>query len=198
MKTKKVKDENMDFNPYEVDKLARVPSWIKILLLKYWAAAAACFLLMGAWELGLNVFNDSPDVTIRLVILLGLFLTVLMNYPIRVIIRLMYNRRNNTYKFNMINMKGLKTLPLALVYNMAIAILIFILNVNFLSKFHLVFDPFGTTDGTGIEPFTIALVYMLIDGICIIVKNIIVMIAQRVIYKKQINYNFKLQPETGE
>ena len=69
MKTKKVKDENMDFNPYEVDKLARVPSWIKILLLKYWAAAAACFLLMGAWELGLNVFNDSPDVTIRLVIL---------------------------------------------------------------------------------------------------------------------------------
>jgi len=198
MKTKKVKDENMDFNPYEVDKLARVPSWIKILLLKYWAAAAACFLLMGAWELGLNVFNDSPDVTIRLVILLGLFLTVLMNYPIRVIIRLMYNRRNNTYKFNMINMKGLKTLPLALVYNMAIAILIFILNVNFLSKFHLVFDPFGTTDGTGIEPFTIALVYMLIDGICIIVKNIIVMIAQRVIYKRQINYNFKLQPETGE
>ena len=198
MKTKKVKDENMDFNPYEVDKLARVPSWIKILLLKYWAAAAACFLLMGAWELGLNVFNDSPDVTIRLVILLGLFLTVLMNYPIRVIIRLMYNRRNNTYKFNMINMKGLKTLPLALVYNMAIAILIFILNVNFLSKFHLVFDPFGTTDGTGIEPFTIALVYMLIDGICIIVKNIIVMIAQRVIYKRQINYNLKLQPETGE
>ena len=198
MKTKKVKDENMDFNPYEVDKLARVPSWIKILLLKYWAAAAACFLLMGAWELGLNVFNDSPDVTIRLVILLGLFLTVLMNYPIRVIIRLMYNRRNNTYKFNMINMKGLKTLPLALVYNMAIAILIFILNVNFLSKFHLVFNPFGTTDGTGIEPFTIALVYMLIDGICIIVKNIIVMIAQRVIYKRQINYNFKLQPETGE
>ena len=198
MKTKKVKDENMDFNPYEVDKLARVPSWIKILLLKYWAAAAACFLLMGAWELGLNVFNDSPDVTIRLVILLGLFLTVLMNYPIRVIIRLMYNRRNNTYKYNMINMKGLKTLPLALVYNMAIAILIFILNVNFLSKFHLVFDPFGTTDGTGIEPFTIALVYMLIDGICIIVKNIIVMIAQRVIYKRQINYNFKLQPETGE
>ena len=198
MKTKKVKDENMDFNPYEVDKLARVPSWIKILLLKYWAAAAACFLLMGAWELGLNVFNDSPDVTIRLVILLGLFLTVLMNYPIRVIIRLMYNRRNNTYKYNMVNMKGLKTLPLALVYNMAIAILIFILNVNFLSKFHLVFDPFGTTDGTGIEPFTIALVYMLIDGICIIVKNIIVMIAQRVIYKKQINYNLKLQPETGE
>ena len=198
MKTKKVKDENMDFNPYEVDKLARVPSWIKILLLKYWAAAAACFLLMGAWELGLNVFNDSPDVTIRLVILLGLFLTVLMNYPIRVIIRLMYNRRNNTYKYNMVNMKGIKTLPLALVYNMAIAILIFILNVNFLSKFHLVFDPFGTTDGTGIEPFTIALVYMLIDGICIIVKNIIVMIAQRVIYKKQINYNFKLQPETGE
>ena len=198
MKTKKVKDENMDFNPYEVDKLARVPSWIKILLLKYWAAAAACFLLMGAWELGLNVFNDSPDVTIRLVILLGLFLTVLMNYPIRVIIRLMYNRRNNTYKYNMVNMKGLKTLPLALVYNMAIAILIFILNVNFLSKFHLVFDPFGTTDGTGIEPFTIALVYMLIDGICIIVKNIIVMIAQRVIYKRQINYNFKLQPETGE
>jgi hypothetical protein len=198
MKTKKVKDENMDFNPYEVDKLARVPSWIKILLLKYWAAAAACFLLFGASELGLNVYSDSVDGTVKLIMLLGLFFTILMNYPIRVIIRLMYNRRNNTYRYNMINMKGLKTFPLALVYNFIIAVIAFIIIVDVLSPNGLVFDPFGTTGGIGIEPFTVGFIYLFVDGIFVLIKNLIYRLWQIHVYKKQINTNIKIEPQLGE
>ena len=189
MKTKKVKDENMEINPYEVDKLAKVPSWIKILLLRYWAAAAACFLLFGLSELGMNIYKDDEvsafETNIKLIIILGLFLAVFTNYVVRVFVRLMYNRRDNTYRLNLINFKGILSFVAALAYNFVLAILIFMIIVGFLSKYGLVLDPFGTTGGIGIEPFTVGFVYLILDGICIIIKDIIVMIIQRVKFNIQ-------------
>lgn len=41
----KKNEEFQKQNPYQSDKLAKIPSWIKILLLKYWAAAAAFYFL---------------------------------------------------------------------------------------------------------------------------------------------------------
>lgn len=189
MKTKKVKDENMEINPYEVDKLAKVPSWIKILLLRYWAAAAACFLLFGLSELGMNIYKDDEvsalETNIKLIIILGLFLAVFTNYVVRVFVRLMYNRRDNTYRLNLINFKGILSFVAALAYNFVLAILIFMIIVGFLSKYGLVLDPFGTTGGIGIEPFTVGFVYLILDGICVIIKDIIVMIIQRVKFNIQ-------------
>ena len=195
MKTKKVKDENMDFNPYEVDKLARVPSWIKILLLKYWAAAAASFLLFGITELGFNIYVTSEEanaeLSYRLVIMLGLFLALFTNYVIRPIVRLMYNRRDNTYKYNLINCKGIKSFGLAIVYNMIMSILICIVTVKVLSPNGLVFDPFGTTGGIGIEPFPVGFTYLFIDGIFLLIKYFIIKIYNVRKYNKQIKSNFK-------
>lgn len=197
MKTKKVKDENMDFNPYEVDKLARVPSWLKILLLKYWAAAAACFLLFGISQLGLSLDTKSAtedvETTVKLLVLLGLFLAVFMNYVLRPFVRLMFNRRDNTYRYNMINVKGIKSFGLALVYNMIMAMIIYLVLVYILSPNGLVLDPFGTTGGIGIEPFTVGFIYLFFDAIFLIIKNLIIMAFQRAKYKKQITSNIKIQ-----
>ena len=191
MKRKKVED-NVEINPYEVDKLAKVPSWIKILLLKYWAAAAASFLLFGVSELGLVLYyaNDDDEVfqvetNVKLILLLGLFFAIFANYVVRVFVRLMYNRRDNTYRLNLINFKGVLSFVASLAYNLVMAILVFVLNVGVLSKYGLVLDPFGTTGGIGIEPFTVGLLYIILDGVFIIIKNIIVMIVQRVQYKIQ-------------
>ena len=197
MKTKKVKDENMEFNPYEVDKLARVPSWLKILLLKYWAAAAACFLLFGISQLGLSLDTKSAtedvETTVKLLVLLGLFLSVFMNYVLRPFVRLMFNRRDNTYRYNMINMKGIKSFGLALVYNMIMAMIIYLVLVYILSPNGLVLDPFGTTGGIGIEPFTVGFIYLFFDAIFLIIKNLIIMAFQRAKYKKQITSYIKIQ-----
>ncbi len=198
MKTKKVKEENMEINPYEVDKLARIPSWLKILLLKYWAAAAACFLLFGISELGVNVYSMGFDGTVKLVILLGLFMAVLMNYILRPIVRLMYNRRNNTYRWNMINMKGLKSFGVALIYNLIISIIICILIVEVLSPNHLVLDPFGTTEGVGIEPLTVGFLYMILDGIFLSTKNLIIMAYQRSKYYNLLNRKIDVKQWIGE
>jgi len=197
MKSKKVKDENMDFNPYEMDKLAKVPSWLKILLLKYWAAAAASFLLFGISFLGLNIFKESEvdniETTVKLVILIGLFLAVFMNYGVRLVVRLMYNRRNNTYRYNMVNIKGLKSFFVSIVYNMLMALIIYYVIVYILSPNGLVFDPFGTTGGIGIEPFTVGLIYLFFDAIFLVIKNLILMAFQRYKYKKQVTTDIKIQ-----
>ena len=197
MKSKKVKDENMDINPYEMDKLAKVPSWLKILLLKYWAAAAASFLLFGISFLGLDIFKESEvdniETTVKLVILIGLFLAVFMNYGVRLVVRLMYNRRNNTYRYNMVNIKGLKSFFVSIFYNMLMALIIYYVTVYILSPNGLVFDPFGTTGGIGIEPFTVGLIYLFFDAIFLVIKNLILMAFQRYKYKKQVTSNIKIQ-----
>ena len=202
MKKNKVKDENMDINPYEVDKLAKVPSWIKILLLRYWAAAAACFLLFGISELGLNIYAEGEyaavELNVKLIILLALFFAIFSNYVVRVFVRLMYNRRDNTYRLNLINFKGFLSFVVALGYNLVLAILVFILNVGVLSKYGLVLDPFGTTGGIGIEPFTVGLLYVILDGIFIIIKDVIVMLAQRIKYNRQIRSNNDIIKNGGE
>lgn len=202
MKRKKVKDDEiMDIDPYQVDKLAKVPSWLKILLLKYWAAAAASFLLFGITELGLNIYNDSEvarvETTIKLIIIIGLFLAVFMNYIVRNFVRLMFNRRNNTYRYNMVNLRGLKSFFVSIPYNMLMAVIIYFVTVYILSPNGLVFDPFGTTGGIGIEPFTVGFIYLFFDSIFLIIKNLIIMLYERYKYNKQINCNFTFNLNEG-
>ena len=201
MKRKKV-EENMEINPYEVDKLSKVPSWLKILLLKYWAAAAASFLLFGVSQLGLAVYQEGEyadvETTVKLIILLGLFFALFMNYGVRLIVRLSYNRRNNTYRYNMINMRGFKSFGLALPYNFMMSIFVFLIIYYILAPNHLVFDPFGTTDGIGIEPFTVGFIYLFVDGIFLVIKYFSVSIYQRLKYKKQINSKFEFSQGLGD
>lgn len=191
---KKVKDiENLEEpKPYEVDKLSKVPSGIIILLLKYWAAAAAVFFsLIGGLDIGLD-FSNNPDATptdiaasyVKIILLLALFMTLFVNYIIRPIVRLMYNRRNNTYQYNMVNVKGILSLVLCLFYHLLLSVILFFITI-FLGIHGWVLDPFGTAGGQGIEPFTYGFCYIVVDFIFLFVKNLSIYIYKRYKYKVQ-------------
>ena len=190
----KKKEENTidEIDPYKVDKLSKIPSWVIILILKFWAAAAAIFF-MGIGGVPIINFSehqtDDPYAILAqssmLVILFGLFLALFTNYVVRPYVRLMHNRRNNAFRYNLINCKGFKSFLLSLLYNFPLSLLLFFITV-LLSMHGLVWDPFGTTGGVGIEPFTYAISYLILDGIVIIIKNISLSIYQRVKYNKQI------------
>ncbi len=191
---KKVKEiSSEDINPYEVDKLSKVPSWLIILLLKYWAAAAAVFfIVIGGLDIGFDFTQgDYDDIAAVLaqsfviIILIGLFMALFSNYIVRPIVRLMYNRRNNTFRYNMINVKGFKSFLLSLVYMMALSIALYFITL-LLSYYGLVLDFFGRSDGQGIEPFTYAFCFIILDSLCILVKNLILMLYERIKYKRQI------------
>ena len=167
-----------------------VPSWIVVLLLKYWAAAAAVFFsLIGGVDIGMDFsgMGDDPAAVlssyISTVIFLGLFLALFFNYIVKPIVNMMHTSRNNVHRFNMVNMKGVKSLPVALAYNMLLSIILFFVTI-FLSKHHLVLDLFGNSEGSGIEPFTYALCYMVVDFIFLFIKNLCIDLYQKYKYNK--------------
>lgn len=194
---KEVQDIN-DVDPYKVDKLSKIPSWLIVLILKYWAAAAAIYFIgmdtfiinwsetdsIAANTDGLDVIAYGLSQALILTILFGLFLAIFSNYIVRPFVRMMYNRRNNTFRYNMVNVKGFKSFLLALLYNMPLSFLLTII-VVWMGYFGLVLDPFGTTGGTGVEPFSYALVYIIVDSICVLIKDVIVNIHERAKYKRQ-------------
>lgn len=193
MSKKAKKQENTEINPYELDKLSKIPSWLIIIILKYWAAAAAVFFgAIGAISIGFD-FSQSNDLDpiakintdSILIVLLAFIMAVISNYAIKQVVILLNNRRNNTFKFNIINLTGIKAFGLYLVYSFIMSVILYFVTMV-LSYYNLIFDPFGTSQGVGIEPFTYALCYLIIDSIFVAIKNLIVMLYQRIKYNKQI------------
>lgn len=194
---KKAKDTNVDnYNPYEVDKLSKIPSWIKILLLKFWAAAAAVFFTMiGGIDVGLD-FSLLDDSTVegaignseKIIVILGFTMALMSNYVIKQLIYLMNNRRNNAFKYNMINQRGFLPLFYYLIYSFIVSLILYFITL-WLGSNGLVLDPFGVAGNAGLEPFTYGLCYVIVDGFFVLIKNLIVNIYQRVQYKRQLAMN---------
>ncbi|MDE5546731.1 MAG: hypothetical protein K2I88_04630 [Anaeroplasmataceae bacterium] len=191
--SKKVKEEEFvtGNKPSALDKLSKIPSWLIILLLKYWAAAAAVFFsLIGGLSIGLDFSetgNDSLSVLstdIVIIVILGLFMGLFMNYMIRPVVNMMYSRKNNTHRFNMVNIKGIVSLFANLGYHLIISIILFFITVFVLSPNGLVLDLFGTAGNAGIEPFTYALSYIFLDFVFLFIRNTIIDTIKRIKYNK--------------
>jgi hypothetical protein len=85
----------------------------------------------------------------------------------------------------MINSKGIVFFFITMLYTLLLSTILYIVTL-FLSANGLVLDLFGTTANTGIEPFTYALCFIIIDGIFILAKNGIQLLIKKHRYKKQI------------
>lgn len=188
---KKNSKEDISGKTNITDKLSKIPSWIIILLLKYWAAAAAIFFsVIGGVDIGLN-FDTIKDATageifaqdISLIVLIGLFLGLFTNYLVRPTVRMMNNRKNRAYRYNMINVKGFISFPISLVYNMTISIMLYFV-IYFLGMHGLILNPFGMTN-YGIEPFSYALYYIIVDFVFLFIKDSILDIRARIKYKRE-------------
>ncbi len=193
MSKKARQEEIKDINPYELDKLSKIPSWLIIITLKFWAAAAAVFFgAIGIIGLGIDFSNvDETDIIqvldtdLLIIVILAFLIAILSNYAIKQIVILMNNRRNNTYKYNMINMTGFLAFFVYFFYSIVVSFILYFVTL-FLSKYNLVIDLFGTTEGIGIEPITYGFCYVIIDGIFVLCKNVIYNLYQRRKYYKQI------------
>lgn len=198
MNNKKTNDSldeitEIEANPYELDKFSKIPSWIKIFFLKYWAAAAAVFFfLVSNFLLDFTELEDAEkklstnfalDFAVILFICLGL--TLFFTYIVRPIIRFMFNRQNNTFKYNMVNIRGLWALPINFAYMFVVSIIIYPMQYILTVKWGINTNLFG--QAAGIDPFTFGLMFLIVDSIALLIKNGIIMIYQRISYKKQIN-----------
>ncbi len=141
-------------------KLDKIPSWIKIILLKYWVAGATFYFFgMGGAFLWANGDNDRQ--TISLWLILGLGLGLMMEYVSKPIIRLMRTDFDDTYRFNLINLRGVKSLFLNLLYGFVNTMLTMALSV-FLNRLHINLDVLNIADG-GAEPFLMGFLFLFVD-----------------------------------
>ena len=90
----KKNEEFQKQNPYQSDKLAKIPSWIKILLLKYWAAAAAFYFFAVANPIAQN--EDQYYVWVSFG--LGIFLEYIVKTLVRFMIKYYALTKHNQIK----------------------------------------------------------------------------------------------------
>ena len=193
--SKKKKEIIDEINPYEVDKLSKIPSWLIIFVMKYWAAAAAVFFtIIGGLDIGIDFskdnYNDvvaSINMSEQIILIIGFAISILLNYAVKQVVILLNNRRNNTYKYNLINQTGLIGFFLNLIYGIVVSFILFFA-ISFLGYKGWIFNLFGNSD-YGLEPFSYGLCFIIIDIICVLIKNLISNIVERIQYKRQINYN---------
>lgn len=179
-------------NPYEIDKLSKIPSWLIILLLKFWAASAAVyFSLIGGISIGLDFSQWSEPSSVieklnqdeKIIIVLAVALALALNYIVKPIIRLMNNGNNDTYKFNMINGRGIIYLFVTFLYTFILSIILYFITLV-LSYYGLVLDLFSTTGSVGIDPLTYGFCFILVDGIFVLLKDLIKRIISKIKYSK--------------
>lgn len=61
------------FDPYKIDKLSRVPVWIKAIFIKFWFAGAVCFFIM------MGIGWKDLDAIVLMGVVLGVVVDVLVN-----------------------------------------------------------------------------------------------------------------------
>jgi Co/Zn/Cd efflux system component len=91
-------------------------------------------------------------ISARIIILIALGMAVLFNYAIKQVVIMMHNRRNNTFKYNIINFRGFSAFLAYLVYMLVVSFILYFVTI-FLGSRGWVFNSFGKSS-SGIEPFT--------------------------------------------
>ena len=153
------KNSSKEFNPYRTDFLARVPAFIKALLIKWWFAGLVCFLV----NFGLGLYVSA---TSDLVLLDGVFLGVFVDVLVNPLFRFMESdkREYNNYMLFPFPLKAYWTFFTNILYYIGIA-----WAVNFVYLFinELMFS-------LPIEPLSWALIVVAVDMIFIGIKDFIV------------------------
>ncbi len=169
MDKKEVFDSNGEDFSNDNKKKIKFPSWLKILLLKYWTAGSVLYFfgfgLGFLWASTTNIENQ----TIYLTLLLILGYCLMNEYIIKPIVRLFRTSNDNTYYYNMINLKGTKSFFLNLLYAIMVIIPV-VLIMSLLSAYGITLT---ITFEDGIDPFSFGLVVVLVDFIYLFIKNTI-------------------------
>lgn len=192
----KVKEEfQQEQNVYKMGAFSKVPTWLTSILLKYWAAAAAVFFsVIGGLDIGLDYSQSGEDFTASLaadistIVIIGLALALVMNYIVKPVVHMFNSSKDNTYKYLMINHKGLFSFFISLGYHMLLSIILYFVTV-FLGSKGLILNLFGGIN-YGIEPFTYGLCFLLVDAIFLGIKNLIVYIRLRSSYNAQMKEDY--------
>lgn len=159
------------FDPYKVDKLSRIPTWIKAWFVKFWFAGAVCYFIM--WGIGLSDALDS-------IVLCGAVLGLVVDILVNPIFRYMESDRKeyDNYMMFPFPFKVYWTFLTNIVYYILV---LFCVNYCYFGLNELINLITGTSDNiyVGVEPLLFGLFAVVIDMAFIGVKDLIVHLVKK-------------------
>lgn len=162
-------DKEKGLDPYKVDKLSRIPTWIKVFFVKFWVAGAICYFFL--WGLG-NYITNNLDMLVMLGIALGIITDVFVNSAF-----LHFESDKKEYHKYMIVPVSCKK-----VWTLLINIPLGIIEMYLVYYFYVLTNylwalinnlPMDTIT-INVEPLLFGLFYLIIDLIFLGIKNLIV------------------------
>lgn len=176
---------------YQNGKLSKIPSWLKIILLKYWVACAAFyFFVMGGSFIYYRESDPLLEQSLKVMLILGLGYSLFKEYIEKNIIRYMRTSVDDTFRYNMINLRGAASYLLHFVYCMVstiVAVIFCTVFINNINIYHTGFDGYG--------PFTVGAVLLGLDIICIAIKDLIIVLVKKIKYNRAIARQNKILAE---
>ena len=161
--------ENDPRRKYRGGALARIPSWIKALFMKFWFNGAVCFFIL--WGLGLYV-RSMENMILILAAVLGMVTDLLVNSAFRFFATV----EGENDKWMMFPKKKLINLFLNILYAFVVLIVVIWL-YNVINA--VINGILGNTEPItyiGVEPILFGLFYMIVDLCLISIKNMLVSI----------------------
>lgn len=154
-------------DPYKLDKLAMIPTWIKALFVKFWVAGAICYFFI--WGLGIQV--NSP---LDQVFLTGIATGVIVDLFVNTAFLYFESDKKEYHPYILVPVPAKKIWSLLI--NIPIAILEIYLIMLFYSTVNIIIKdiknlPEGTTT-LNVEPILFGLLFVLVDMIILSIKNV--------------------------
>lgn len=155
-----VSDEEIE--KYTNKHKRKIPSWLKVIFIKFWFSGAVCYFVM--WGLGLMI--SGLDLMAALAIVLGLVNDLLINNSLR-----HFEPFSGAYdKWIMFPMKKFWTVFLNVLY--AIVLLFFIVQTYTVINTILVGSvETAETIAVGVEPILFGLLFMGYDMLFLVIRN---------------------------
>ena len=174
--TGKAGKREKEFDPYKIDKLSRVPAWLKAIFIKFWFAGAVCyFIMMGT---GLKDFDG--------IIVTGVVLGVIVDVLVNPCFRYMQSdkREYDIYVMLPFPFKQFWTFFVNIVYYLGI---MFVVNYCYLGINLMCNAIAGTTLRyyVGVEPLLFGILCTIVDMAFIGIKDLIVFLVRRKKREKQ-------------
>jgi len=93
----------VEYDPYSIDKLNRIPMWLKVVLIKFWAAGATYYFV--GW--GLGGYLSSP---LDQMLVIGGILGLVIEYVINKFITYLENDHEPTKQYKIVQTSNVKSL----------------------------------------------------------------------------------------
>lgn len=167
---KAAKEGEKEFDPYKVDKLSKIPVWLKAIFIKFWFAGCVCYFIM----MGLNLMGF--DATVVIGIVLGLIVDILVNPCFRLMQS--DSKEYDNYMMFPFPFKAYWTLIANMIYYVVVLILVNYCYYGLNALFNTLWGTSGELY-VAVEPLLMGLLVLIFDMAFIGIKDLIVHLVRR-------------------